>query len=165
MEKSAHALVCLRMSPSASAPAEFPGHSGGRSCARISVHGVAISEGSFRPTSPSAHAYAKQLADKRSVTQDKIPVPSNVHVLREGSILTISGPLGTNRTDLANLDTRGESAIRLGGPEDRSIDICSVSKAFHGTITSLIENKLEVGPPPATPLCVTGPGFSLCKSG
>lgn len=84
--------------------------------------------------------------------QDKIPVPSNVQVLREGSILTIAGPLGTNRTDLAHLDSKGESAIRLGGPEDRSIDICSVSKAFHGTITTLIENKIEVGIPPAAPL-------------
>ena len=72
-----------------------------------------------------------------------IEVPANVSVTRKGSELTVTGPLGTSKTDLASLDGRGDGALRLSA-DGRSIEVASVSKPFFGTLQTLLKNKIEV---------------------
>lgn len=72
-----------------------------------------------------------------------VEVPPNVSVTRKGSELTVTGPLGTSKTDLASLDGRGDGALKLS-PDGRSIEVASVSKPFFGTLQTLLRNKIEV---------------------
>ena len=67
-------------------------------------------------------------------------MPSSVSVTRKGSELSVTGPLGTSKTDLASLDGRGDGALKLS-PDGRSIEVASVSKPFFGTLQTLLKNK------------------------
>ncbi|KAK9806564.1 hypothetical protein WJX73_001759 [Symbiochloris irregularis] len=71
-----------------------------------------------------------------------ITVPASVQVIREADQLIFSGPLGTTSLGLSRIDTEGSSALKLL-PAEREIAICSVSKSFHGTLGTLIQNKLH----------------------
>ena len=97
-----------------------------------------------------AFATAAALASSSSSSQRpallnlaSIEVPADVSVSRKGSELTVSGPLGTSKTDLASLDGRGDGALKLS-QDGRSIEVASVSKPFFGTLQSLLKNKIEV---------------------
>jgi hypothetical protein len=57
--------------------------------------------------------------------------------------LVVTGALGTIRTDLSKLDTKGCTALRIL-PEDRAIALTSCDKAFFGTIQTLLKNTIQV---------------------
>lgn len=89
-----------------------------------------------------------------------VPVPPGVTVTRRGPILTMAGPLGTSITDLASLDGRGDGALRLDGANGGSIEVASASKAFFGTLQSLLRAKLAgVTTGHAVTLKITGVGY------
>ena len=71
-----------------------------------------------------------------------IDIPSTVQVTKQGEQLIFNGPLGTTRLGLSKIDTEGCSALKLV-PEQRQIAVCSISKPFFGTLSSLIKNKLH----------------------
>lgn len=73
----------------------------------------------------------------------KIDVPNSVKIETNGEHLAVSGDLGTVRTDLRRLDTKGCSAIKVL-PEDRQIAIACCDKEFFGTIQTLIKNSINV---------------------
>lgn len=88
-----------------------------------------------------------------------VPVPPGVTVDRAGARLTVAGPLGTSVTDLAALDGRGDGAIRLDA-EAGTVEVASPSKAFFGTLTSLVRAKLAgVATGHAATLKITGVGY------
>ena len=106
---------------------------------------AAAASASRRAASAAAASASSQRAASSSALLNvaSIEVPANVSVTRKGSELTVSGPLGTSRTDLASLDGRGDGALRLSA-DARSIEVASVSKPFFGTLQSLLKNKIEV---------------------
>ena len=73
----------------------------------------------------------------------KIDVPNTVKVETNGEHLSVTGVLGTVRTDLRRLDTKGCSALRIL-PEDRQIAVACCDKEFFGTIQTLIKNSINV---------------------
>jgi large subunit ribosomal protein L6 len=88
-----------------------------------------------------------------------VPVPPGVTVSRAGATLTMAGPLGTAVTDLAALDGRGDGALRLD-PGGGAIEVASASKAFFGTLQSLLRSKLAgVSSGHAVTLKITGVGY------
>lgn len=99
---------------------------------------AAVSASRRATAASSSHRAAAALLNVAS-----IDVPPNVSVTRKGSELTVTGPLGTSKTDLASLDGRGDGALKLS-PDGRSIEVASVSKPFFGTLQSLLKNKIEV---------------------
>ena len=81
---------------------------------------------------------------KQVIHQARLKIPPNVQVEKQAEQLVVSGPLGTTRTSLSKLDTTGNTAIQLI-PEQREVALASSSKAFFGTIQSLLRNKVQVG--------------------
>jgi hypothetical protein len=65
--------------------------------------------------------------------QASIKVPPAVEVSRVADQLVFSGPLGTTRTLLSSIDSLGDAALKLT-PETREIEVCTVNKAFFGTL-------------------------------
>ena len=94
-------------------------------------------------SSASFSSSSSQRAAPALLNVASIEVPPNVSVTRKGSELTVTGPLGTSKTDLASLDGRGDGALKLS-PDGRSIEVASVSKPFFGTLQTLLRNKIEV---------------------
>ena len=72
----------------------------------------------------------------------QIDIPASVQVAKQAGQLVFTGPLGTNRLGLTQVDTEGSSALRLL-PQERQIALCSISKPFFGTLASLIRGKLH----------------------
>ena len=75
----------------------------------------------------------------------KIDIPSSVKLETNGEHLAVSGELGTLRTDLKKLDTKGCSALKLL-PEERQLAVACCDKEFFGTIQTLIKNSINVSP-------------------
>lgn len=73
----------------------------------------------------------------------RINIPTSVTVETTGKHLSVSGALGTVRTDLNKLDAKGGTALKLD-PEQRQIAIASCDKHFFGTIQTLIQNSISV---------------------
>ena len=73
----------------------------------------------------------------------KIDVPSTVKVETNGEHISVTGVLGTVRTDLRKLDTKGCSALKIL-PEERQIAVACCDKEFFGTIQTLIKNSISV---------------------
>ena len=105
---------------------------------------------------------ARRRAARSAVTalhRASVPVPPGVTAERTGSRLTLAGPLGTAVTDLAALDARGDGAIRLDA-DGGAIEVASPSKAFFGTLTSLVRSKLAgVATGHAVTLKIAGVGY------
>ncbi len=80
----------------------------------------------------------------RTYLLQKIDIPQSVTVETNGELLTVSGALGTVRTDLSKLDTTGSTALKIE-PENRRISIASCDKEFFPTISTLIQNSISVG--------------------
>ena len=78
----------------------------------------------------------------QAVRHTTIDIPASVQVARQADQLVFSGPLGTTRLGLSQIDTEGCAALKLV-PDSREIAICSTSKPFFGTLTSLVKNKLH----------------------
>lgn len=71
-----------------------------------------------------------------------LEIPASVQVTKQADQLVFSGPLGTTRLGLSKVDTQGCAALKLD-PDKRTVEICSISKPFFGTLTTLIKNKLH----------------------
>ena len=98
---------------------------------------------SFAAAASAASSSSRRAAAPALLNVASIEVPSSVSVTRKGSELSVTGPLGTSKTDLASLDGRGDGALKLS-PDGRSIEVASVSKPFFGTLQTLLKNKIEV---------------------
>jgi len=112
--------------------------SASRRAAALAAASASASASFSTSAAPSSRRAAPALLNVAS-----IEVPPNVSVTRKGSELTVTGPLGASRTDLASLDGRGDGALKLS-PDGRSIEVASVSKPFFGTLQTLLRNKIEV---------------------
>jgi len=85
----------------------------------------------------SAKALTRQV-----LLQSRISIPNSVKVESTGEQLLISGALGTIRTDLSKLDTKGCTALKIL-PGDRAIALACCDKAFFGTIQTLLKNSIQ----------------------
>jgi hypothetical protein len=114
----------------------------GKKMSIVAAAAAAAASASRRAAASAAAASSSSLR-AALLNVASIDVPANVSVTRKGSELTVTGPLGTSKTDLASLDGRGDGALKLS-PDGRSIEVASVSKPFFGTLQSLLKNKIEV---------------------
>lgn len=83
----------------------------------------------------------------------KIDVPKSVKIETTGEQIAVSGDLGTVRTDLSKLDTKGCSALKLL-PEERQIAVACCDKEFFGTIQTLLKNSINVRSTSTHVVCV-----------
>ena len=78
----------------------------------------------------------------QALKRASLDVPASVQVTKQADELIFAGPLGTTRLGLSKVDTQGCAALKLS-PEGRQVEICSISKSFFGTLTTLINNKIH----------------------
>lgn len=82
----------------------------------------------------------------RALRYESIPIPPDVSVLKSGSQLFFSGPLGSNGINLKAIDTDGLGALKVETNEDgkvTQIQVAGPSREFIGTAASLIRNKVH----------------------
>ena len=72
----------------------------------------------------------------------KIDLPENSECIKEKETLLFRGPLGGNQIALKKIDPAGIGFLKVlaGG---RSICLSSQSKSFIGTLSSLVQNKVD----------------------
>lgn len=73
----------------------------------------------------------------------KIDVPKSVKIETNGEHIAVTGVLGTVKTDLSKLDTKGCAALKIL-PEERQLAIACCDREFFGTIQTLIKNSISV---------------------
>lgn len=72
----------------------------------------------------------------------KKSLPKEIKIKQIGSILIFSGPLGNNTLNLKKIDKKGYGIFFLN-TEKKQILFSTQSKSFFGTITNIIENKIQ----------------------
>ena len=85
---------------------------------------------------------AAKTLTSQAIKTAHIDIPATVQVARQAEQLIFTGPLGVTRLGLSKVDPDGCAARKLL-PDQRHIAVCSISKPFFGTLTSLIKNKIH----------------------